>query len=138
PACGGGAAGEDGATGCGLSGDLPKMAILPPGDRRRRPGIPGDVATVTRADDGGQRFQSWSGRRDSNPRHRAWEARTLPTELRPLETWVMIATAIGPVKRTRITTKTRRPQRTEEEHPLCVLCAFVVKPRLAVSSVSSW
>src|SRR5207237_704648 len=26
----------------------------------------------------------WSGRRDSNPRPRAWEAPTLPTELRPL------------------------------------------------------
>ena len=25
----------------------------------------------------------WSGRRDSNPRPRAWEAPTLPTELRP-------------------------------------------------------
>ncbi len=27
---------------------------------------------------------SWSGRRDSNPRHLAWEASTLPTELLPL------------------------------------------------------
>ena len=27
--------------------------------------------------------ESWSGRRDSNPRHQAWEACTLPTELRP-------------------------------------------------------
>ncbi len=27
----------------------------------------------------------WSGRRDSNPRHSAWEADTLPTELLPLE-----------------------------------------------------
>src|ERR1035437_8410931 len=26
----------------------------------------------------------WSGRRDSNPRHSAWEADTLPTELLPL------------------------------------------------------
>jgi hypothetical protein len=26
----------------------------------------------------------WSGRRDSNPRHLAWEASTLPTELLPL------------------------------------------------------
>ncbi len=26
---------------------------------------------------------SWSGRRDSNPRHSAWEADTLPTELHP-------------------------------------------------------
>src|SRR5262245_51106879 len=25
----------------------------------------------------------WSGRRDSNPRHTAWEAVTLPAELRP-------------------------------------------------------
>jgi hypothetical protein len=25
----------------------------------------------------------WSGRRDSNPRHLAWEASTLPTELHP-------------------------------------------------------
>ena len=28
----------------------------------------------------------WSGRRDSNPRHSAWEADTLPTELLPLGT----------------------------------------------------
>ena len=27
---------------------------------------------------------SWSGRRDSNPRHRPWQGRTLPTELLPL------------------------------------------------------
>src|SRR6188474_1673247 len=27
---------------------------------------------------------SWSGRRDSNPRHPAWKARALPTELLPL------------------------------------------------------
>ena len=27
---------------------------------------------------------TWSGRRDSNPRHSAWEADTLPTELLPL------------------------------------------------------
>src|ERR1035437_1979774 len=27
----------------------------------------------------------WSGRRDSNPRHSAWEADTLPAELLPLE-----------------------------------------------------
>ena len=26
----------------------------------------------------------WSGRRDSNPRHRPWQGRTLPTELLPL------------------------------------------------------
>src|SRR3954452_4866237 len=29
----------------------------------------------------------WSGRRDSNPRPRAWEAPTLPTELRPHGGW---------------------------------------------------
>ena len=28
--------------------------------------------------------ESWSGRRESNPRHSAWEADTLPAELRPL------------------------------------------------------
>ena len=28
---------------------------------------------------------SWSGRRDSNPRHRPWQGRTLPAELLPLE-----------------------------------------------------
>ena len=28
-------------------------------------------------------IESWSGRRDSNPRHSAWEADTLPTELLP-------------------------------------------------------
>jgi hypothetical protein len=28
----------------------------------------------------------WSGRRDSNPRHPAWKARALPTELLPLAT----------------------------------------------------
>src|SRR5580658_6804377 len=27
----------------------------------------------------------WSGRRDSNPRHRPWQGRTLPAELLPLE-----------------------------------------------------
>src|SRR5881628_2149610 len=27
----------------------------------------------------------WSGRRDSNPRHPAWKARALPTELLPLK-----------------------------------------------------
>src|SRR5262249_38050444 len=36
---------------------------------------------------------SWSGRRGSNPRHRAWEARTLPAELRPLvlRRWTILA-----------------------------------------------
>ena len=34
----------------------------------------------------------WSGRRDSNPRHSAWEADTLPAELLPLEE----AAAVGP------------------------------------------
>ena len=29
--------------------------------------------------------RSWSGRRDSNPRHPAWKARALPTELLPLK-----------------------------------------------------
>src|SRR4051812_14734637 len=29
---------------------------------------------------------NWSGRRDSNPRHSAWEADTLPAELLPLGT----------------------------------------------------
>ena len=29
-------------------------------------------------------FAKWSGRRDSNPRPRAWKARALPTELLPL------------------------------------------------------
>src|SRR5438552_15449867 len=28
--------------------------------------------------------KDWSGRRDSNPRHPAWKARALPTELLPL------------------------------------------------------
>src|SRR5947199_7757788 len=28
-------------------------------------------------------WRGWSGRRDSNPRHLAWEASTLPTELLP-------------------------------------------------------
>ena len=28
-------------------------------------------------------LSKWSGRRDSNPRHSAWETDTLPTELRP-------------------------------------------------------
>src|SRR3989442_8835970 len=30
--------------------------------------------------------KNWSGQRESNPRHRAWEARTLPAELCPLPT----------------------------------------------------
>ena len=29
------------------------------------------------------RWEGWSGRRDSNPRHSAWEADTLPAELLP-------------------------------------------------------
>src|ERR1700735_297876 len=28
---------------------------------------------------------NWSGRRDSNPRHRPWQGRTLPAELLPLD-----------------------------------------------------
>ena len=28
-------------------------------------------------------YKSWSGRRDSNPRHQPWQGCTLPTELRP-------------------------------------------------------
>src|SRR5687767_5968523 len=31
-----------------------------------------------------KRVKKWSGRRGSNPRHSAWEADTLPTELLPL------------------------------------------------------
>jgi hypothetical protein len=31
------------------------------------------------------RIEEWSGRRDSNPRHPAWKARALPTELLPLK-----------------------------------------------------
>ena len=31
------------------------------------------------------RRRDWSGQRDSNPRHQAWEACTLPTELCPLD-----------------------------------------------------
>ena len=38
----------------------------------------GSVNAVTRSGRG------WSGRRDSNPRHSAWEADTLPAELLPL------------------------------------------------------
>jgi hypothetical protein len=37
---------------------------------------------VTARDERNQ--ESWSGRRDSNPRHSAWEADTLPAELLPL------------------------------------------------------
>jgi hypothetical protein len=33
----------------------------------------------------GEREKEWSGTRGSNPRHPAWEAGTLPTELVPLE-----------------------------------------------------
>ena len=48
------------------------------------------VAAGTRSGAGAGRNQpsirvgSWSGRRDSNPRHPAWKARALPTELLPL------------------------------------------------------
>src|SRR5207245_262863 len=49
------------------SGSFPKIPMVPPG------GSSGPTVRTT-----------WSGRRESNPRHRAWEARTLPTELRPL------------------------------------------------------
>src|SRR5215207_2229124 len=31
------------------------------------------------------RLKNWSGQRDPNPRHQAWEACTLPTELCPLK-----------------------------------------------------
>jgi hypothetical protein len=37
---------------------------------------------------------SWSGRRDSNSRPRAWEAPTLPTELRPLTGWAGDCTSL--------------------------------------------
>ena len=39
-------------------------------------------AAIGRSYVGSQR--NWSGRRDSNPRHSAWEADTLPAELLPL------------------------------------------------------
>src|ERR1043166_5478745 len=34
-----------------------------------------------------QPYVSWSGKRDSNPRPRAWKARALPTELFPPSKW---------------------------------------------------
>ena len=40
----------------------------------------------TTGEGGGLKLRFRSGRRDSNPRHSAWEADTLPTELHPLGT----------------------------------------------------
>ena len=35
----------------------------------------------------GLHLETWSGKRDSNPRPRPWQGRALPTELFPLELW---------------------------------------------------
>ena len=42
-----------------------------------------DAAMVRKVPTGRRHPDRWSGRRESNPRQRAWEARALPTELRP-------------------------------------------------------
>ena len=44
----------------------------------------------------------WSGKRGSNPRHPAWEAGTLPTELFPLRVDVILALGTRGVKRRRL------------------------------------
>ena len=44
-------------------------------------GLPGGPAGLLRQP---SRPRGWSGQRDSNPRHQAWEACTLPAELCPL------------------------------------------------------
>ena len=44
----------------------------------------GDACGPRRRLDPGIPARDWSGRRDSNPRHPAWKARALPTELLPL------------------------------------------------------
>src|ERR1051325_7123878 len=38
----------------------------------------------------------WSGRRDSNPRHRPWQGRTLPAELLPLNPRTSFSHKQGP------------------------------------------
>ena len=63
----------------GSTGDTCLPSPLP--DPRCR----SDSRVPVRADTGfAVRKRGWSGRRDSNPRHLAWEASTLPTELLPL------------------------------------------------------
>ena len=84
---------------------LPRCGLRP-GRWRGRSAGPGERAVVVDPDRGGssigastcacdsrarsrgsargQRKGTWSGRRGSNPRHSAWEADTLPTELLPL------------------------------------------------------
>src|SRR3954471_6496684 len=42
-------------------------------------------------------LRRWSGRRGSNPRHSAWEADTLPTELLPLGSGRILRTGPGSV-----------------------------------------
>ena len=44
----------------------------------------------------------WSGRRDSNPRHSAWEADTLPAELLPLGSMRIVANGCPPANRSLI------------------------------------
>ena len=51
-------------------------------------------------------FADWSGRWDLNPRHSAWEADALPTELRPLA--VVERTLGPPTERVKTTPGTRR------------------------------
>src|SRR5689334_327846 len=54
--------------------------------------------TIRRARENGLgvRRGRWSGRRGSNPRHSAWEADTLPTELLPLGRLVILRNATLP------------------------------------------
>src|SRR5271170_1982413 len=49
---------------------------------KRKPAIPG-LLSSRYAVELGLVPEEWSGRRDSNPRHRPWQGRTLPAELLP-------------------------------------------------------
>jgi hypothetical protein len=59
-----------------------KNMSIPPHRMPSHFAVSTDASTIVRCD---RRYtpQLWSGRRDSNPQHSAWEADALPIELRP-------------------------------------------------------
>ena len=61
----------------------PSDRAIPAAPDRVSSEVPSDDPRVKRHPACVSRGGSWSGRRDSNPRHSAWEADTLPTELLP-------------------------------------------------------
>src|SRR5690606_7343371 len=81
----------------------------------RARGSPG-VGGVTRPPPG----RGWSGRRDSNPRHTAWKAVALPTELLPRASEAVVGAArfelATPCSQSRCATRLRyAPTRTARE-----------------------